>query len=136
MNLNSRALAGLFSLGGTLGLSTATNAQGVRLRTAAILMVLLQACASAAPKPVRFTEAGTLKEHYFVDAVAGEPRWKPTLVFDDGTKTFIQFPPEMSRGEAPVLFVWRDGEPPAGQLLATLPTRRGNQCRLRGRSPL
>ncbi len=31
--------------------------------------------------------------------------WKPTLVFDDGSKTYIQMPAEMKSGEAPALFV-------------------------------
>lgn len=31
--------------------------------------------------------------------------WKPTLVFDDGTKTYIQMPATMSSSEAPALFI-------------------------------
>jgi type IV secretion system protein VirB9 len=32
------------------------------------------------------------------------PRWKPTMVFDDGKKTWIGFPPDLGRIEAPALF--------------------------------
>ena len=33
------------------------------------------------------------------------PAWLPVKVFDDGAKTFIQFPPAMLVREAPALFV-------------------------------
>jgi P-type conjugative transfer protein TrbG len=43
---------------------------------------------------------------YKVDMKKGErPLWMPVKVFDDGRKTFIQFPEEMLAREAPVLFV-------------------------------
>jgi len=31
--------------------------------------------------------------------------WRPVRVFDDGSKTFIQFPPGLASSEAPALFV-------------------------------
>ena len=34
-----------------------------------------------------------------------EIRWRPLRVFDDGSKTFIQFPPGLKSSEAPALFV-------------------------------
>ncbi len=33
------------------------------------------------------------------------PSWRPVRVFDDGQKTYIQFPPTLAQGEAPPLFV-------------------------------
>ena len=43
---------------------------------------------------------------YKVDLKKGrQPQWMPVKVFDDGRKTFIQFPEEMLVREAPVLFV-------------------------------
>jgi P-type conjugative transfer protein TrbG len=33
------------------------------------------------------------------------PRWTPVRVFDDGAKTFIQFPPSLPTSEAPPLFL-------------------------------
>ena len=33
------------------------------------------------------------------------PNWRPTRVFDDGAKTYIQFPKDLSVSEAPPLFV-------------------------------
>jgi type IV secretion system protein VirB9 len=33
-----------------------------------------------------------------------KPRWLPTLVYDDGQKTYITFPLDISRGEQPAVF--------------------------------
>jgi type IV secretion system protein VirB9 len=33
------------------------------------------------------------------------PAWRPTRAFDDGRQVFIEFPPSVSEGEAPPLFV-------------------------------
>lgn len=39
------------------------------------------------------------------------PHWRPTRVFDDGRKVYIQFPARLDQGEAPPLFVvGRDGK--------------------------
>jgi type IV secretion system protein VirB9 len=43
---------------------------------------------------------------YRVEARKGKaPRWQPLRVFDDGTKTYIQFPINMAATEAPPLFL-------------------------------
>ncbi len=43
---------------------------------------------------------------YRVEAKKGKaPRWEPLRVFDDGTKTYIQFPINMAATEAPPLFL-------------------------------
>ncbi len=42
---------------------------------------------------------------YRVEVKSGRPSWVPVQVFDDGQKTFIRFPQEMLRREAPALFV-------------------------------
>ena len=43
---------------------------------------------------------------YQVKPVRGKPpRWQPLRVFDDGTKTYIQFPVNMASTEAPPLFL-------------------------------
>jgi type IV secretion system protein VirB9 len=36
---------------------------------------------------------------------ASPPRWTPLRVFDDGAKTYIQFPPNLATSEAPPLFL-------------------------------
>ncbi len=35
----------------------------------------------------------------------GKPSWRPTQVFDDGQKTFIQFPDSINQNELPTLFI-------------------------------
>ena len=41
---------------------------------------------------------------------SGRARWKPTRVYSDGAKTYIQFPSSFSGQDAPVLFVVSGGE--------------------------
>ncbi|MBZ9994098.1 P-type conjugative transfer protein TrbG [Mesorhizobium sp. BH1-1-4] len=41
---------------------------------------------------------------------SGRARWKPTRVYSDGTKTYIQFPSSFGSQDAPVLFVVSGGE--------------------------
>lgn len=43
-------------------------------------------------------------------SVSGNASWRPTRVYSDGTKTYIQFPKSMSSQDAPVLFVVSGGE--------------------------
>lgn len=40
----------------------------------------------------------------------GSARWKPTRIYTDGVKTYIQFPNALSGGDAPVLFVISGGQ--------------------------
>lgn len=46
----------------------------------------------------------------FSYSVSGNARWRPTRVYSDGTKTYIQFPRSVSGQDAPVLFVVSGGE--------------------------
>src|SRR5215471_4405087 len=50
------------------------------------------------------SDATQLNFGYRIDAPA-HPRWTPTRVFDDGQKTFIQFPQALTTSEAPALFL-------------------------------
>jgi P-type conjugative transfer protein TrbG len=53
----------------------------------------------------------TLNFGYRIRTVRGfNPRWRPVRVFDDGRKTYIEFPPEMATSEAPPLFIIENGE--------------------------
>jgi type IV secretion system protein VirB9 len=38
-----------------------------------------------------------------------DPPWRPVRAFDDGSQVFIEFPPGISQGEAPPLFVRGEG---------------------------
>lgn len=42
--------------------------------------------------------------------VSGSPRWRPTRIYSDGLKTYIQFPSALRGTDAPVLFVVSGGQ--------------------------
>lgn len=46
----------------------------------------------------------------FAFSVSGSARWKPTRIYSDGMKTYIQFPSAVSGQDAPVLFVVSGGQ--------------------------
>ncbi|RZN12639.1 P-type conjugative transfer protein TrbG [Bradyrhizobium sp. Leo121] len=46
----------------------------------------------------------------FSYAVSGSAGWRPTQVYSDGTKTYIQFPESVASQDAPVLFVVSGGQ--------------------------
>ena len=53
-----------------------------------------------------------LSEMRFRYRIEGDAPWKPTQVFDDGAKVYIQFPPGLAQSEAPPLFIiGPDGKP-------------------------
>jgi type IV secretion system protein TrbG len=43
-------------------------------------------------------------------SMSGTARWKPTRIYADGTKTYIQFPRQLGSGDAPILFVQSGGQ--------------------------
>lgn len=51
--------------------------------------------------------AEQLNFHY---SISGSARFRPTRVYTDGTKTYIQFPESVASREAPVLFVVSGGQ--------------------------
>jgi type IV secretion system protein VirB9 len=54
-------------------------------------------------------QLGRLKFRYEISG--DDPHWRPTRVFDDTRKVYIQFPARLDQGEAPPLFVvGRDGK--------------------------
>lgn len=53
----------------------------------------------------------TLNFAYRIRTVRGfNPQWRPVRVFDDGRKTYIEFPPAMATSEAPPFFIIENGE--------------------------
>lgn len=46
----------------------------------------------------------------FAYSLSGKARWKPTRVYSDGSKTYVQFPRSIAGQDAPVLFVVSGGE--------------------------
>lgn len=43
-------------------------------------------------------------------SISGNAQWRPTRVYSDGTKTYVQFPESIASREAPVLFVVSGGQ--------------------------
>jgi P-type conjugative transfer protein TrbG len=47
-----------------------------------------------------------IEQLHFNYAISGDrPAWRPLRVFDDGTKTYVEFPASLATSEAPPLFV-------------------------------
>jgi P-type conjugative transfer protein TrbG len=46
----------------------------------------------------------------FSYSISGNAQWRPTRVYSDGTKTYVQFPESIASREAPVLFVVSGGQ--------------------------
>jgi type IV secretion system protein VirB9 len=47
-----------------------------------------------------------VEQLHFNYAISGDrPAWRPVRVFDDGAKTYVEFPASLASGEAPPLFV-------------------------------
>lgn len=42
--------------------------------------------------------------------LSGQARWRPTRVYSDGSKTYVQFPATVSGQDIPVLFIIADGQ--------------------------
>ena len=68
-----------------------------------LLALRKQEAALVAAEPVAPIAVERLNFNYAIDGDA--PTWRPIRAFDDGSQVFIEFPPSMSTGEAPPLFV-------------------------------
>lgn len=62
--------------------------------------------ATEQPSKIDITTQLSLDQINFNYQLKGDPvAWKPTRVFDDGNKTFIQMPPVVERLDLPVLYI-------------------------------
>jgi type IV secretion system protein VirB9 len=70
----------------------------------ALIALKREAAAAEAAKPLA---AGVpLEQLHFAYRISGDrPAWRPLRAFDDGRQTFIEFPADIARDEAPPLFV-------------------------------
>lgn len=69
-----------------------------------ILALERKAEAARAAAPVASGLA--IEQFHFNYAISGdEPAWRPLRAFDDGRRTYIEFPASIANGEAPPLFV-------------------------------
>jgi type IV secretion system protein VirB9 len=61
---------------------------------------------AASVQPAAGADAATVNTGYAVETLEGDkPDWLPTRVYDDGRKTYIEFPENLGVMEAPPLFV-------------------------------
>lgn len=71
-------------------------------------LLALRRSAPVTPQPVAAgVTADSLNFNYRIDG--DQPSWRPVRAFDDGHQVFIEFPPNLSEGEAPPLFVRGEG---------------------------
>ena len=69
-----------------------------------LLAVRRKAEAAQAAAPVATGLA--IEQLHFNYAISGDrPPWRPLRVFDDGTRTYVEFPASLASGDAPPLFV-------------------------------
>ena len=48
----------------------------------------------------------TVEQLHFNYAISGDrPGWRPLRAFDDGERTYVEFPPSLAQGDAPPLFI-------------------------------
>jgi type IV secretion system protein TrbG len=75
-----------------------------------LLALRRQAEAAQAAAPIATGLA--IEQLHFNYAISGDrPAWRPLRVFDDGAKTYVEFPASLANGEAPPLFlVGADGK--------------------------
>jgi type IV secretion system protein VirB9 len=70
----------------------------------ALLALKRQSEAARAAAPVA-ADLNLTQLHFDYTISGDRPAWRPLRAFDDGTRTYIEFAPSLSQGEAPPLFV-------------------------------
>lgn len=69
-------------------------------------LLALRRKAEAAQAATPIASGIAIEQLNFSYAISGDkPGWRPLRAFDDGQKTYIEFPPLLANGEAPPLFV-------------------------------
>ena len=69
-------------------------------------LIALKKASDAATMAAPVAQGLQIDQLHFNYEVSGDrPDWRPLRAFDDGRQTFIEFPPELSTGVAPPLFV-------------------------------
>lgn len=69
-------------------------------------LLALKRKAEAAQAAAPVATGLAIEQLHFNYAISGDrPPWRPLRVFDDGAKTYVEFPASLSNGEAPPLFV-------------------------------
>jgi P-type conjugative transfer protein TrbG len=69
-------------------------------------LLALRRKAEAAQAAAPVATGLAVEQLHFNYTISGDrPAWRPVRAFDDGTKTYVEFPPSLDTGEAPPLFV-------------------------------
>jgi len=69
-------------------------------------LLALRRKAQAAQAAAPVASGLAIEQFHFNYAISGDkPAWRPLRVFDDGAKTYVEFPASLATGEAPPLFV-------------------------------
>lgn len=69
-------------------------------------LLALRRKAEAAQAAAPVATGLAIEQLHFGYAISGDrPAWRPLRVFDDGAKTYVEFPASLANGEAPPLFV-------------------------------
>ncbi|GAY22785.1 P-type conjugative transfer protein TrbG [Sphingobium fuliginis] len=69
-------------------------------------LLALRRKAEAAQAAAPLASGLAIEQLHFNYAISGDrPAWRPLRVFDDGAKTYVEFPASLATGEAPPLFV-------------------------------
>lgn len=69
-------------------------------------LLALKRKAEAAQAAAPVATGLAIEQLHFDYAISGDrPAWRPVRAFDDGTKTYVEFPASLGTGEAPPLFV-------------------------------
>lgn len=69
-------------------------------------LLALKRKAEAAQAAAPVATGLAIEQLHFEYAISGDrPAWRPVRAFDDGTKTYVEFPASLGTGEAPPLFV-------------------------------
>lgn len=69
-------------------------------------LLALRRKAEAAQAAAPVATGLSVEQLHFNYTISGDrPAWRPVRAFDDGTKTYVEFPPSLGTSEAPPLFV-------------------------------
>lgn len=69
-------------------------------------LLALRRKAEAAQAAAPIATGLAIEQLHFNYTISGDrPAWRPLRVFDDGSKTYVEFPASLANGEAPPLFV-------------------------------
>lgn len=69
-------------------------------------LLALKRKAEAAAEAAPVATGLAVEQLHFDYSISGDrPAWRPVRAFDDGTKTYVEFPASLGTGEAPPLFV-------------------------------